>query len=73
MLSALQKMFLPYFSGFSCTQTYVKAFWTQQSVCNIVDGHFSGVPVERGTVVMTVTVMAHRDLGLIYIIWTVLM
>ena len=35
----------PHFRGFDCTQTYVIAFGTEQSVCNIVDGCYSGVSI----------------------------
>ena len=31
-----------HFRGFDCTQTYVNAFGTKLSVCNIIDGRFQG-------------------------------
>ena len=49
-LSALQNTFL-HFRGFDCTQTFVNALGTEQSVHNIVDGHFSGMSVRRGSTV----------------------
>ena len=46
-LSALQNTGVPHFRGFDCTKTYINTFGTKRSVSNIVDGHFSGVPVRQ--------------------------
>ena len=38
-----------HFRSFDCTQTYINAFGTKQSVHNTVDGHFSGVSIGQGS------------------------
>ena len=45
---------LPHFRSLNCTQAYVYAFWTKQSACNIIDGHFSRVSVRWGSTVQLV-------------------
>ena len=40
-----------HFRGFDCTQAYVNTFRTKRTVCNMVDGCFSGVAVRQGSTV----------------------
>ena len=44
-LSTLRNIGIPRFRGFDCTYMYVKVFETKRSVHNIIDVHFSGVPL----------------------------
>ena len=51
-LYSLWNMGGSHFRGFDCTQIYVNAFGTKRSVCIIIDGHFSGMSIRQGSIVI---------------------